>query len=1624
LERKIVRHAVGGAAHDAALDTDFHQGQRVVTIDGYAGRIVFVSNSFSPGVTEYQVTLDNGMGGGTYIGSQLRAVPDSYRAPAGPVSHLPAGVTAVLEAEAGEIHLASDDYPEMGQILHDRPDPAGQFQVIGSRHKADAYTRGYDARDDDENGGEADTGIYWETPANQEWRDDNLGEPPEPTIEDDTPGFGPEQFEQQFGKISTTINGQAIDGHGDAPDHGTRPRAAEANAYDDESTEGQGDPDEDKPLDGTNEDAERASTTGMFPAGVFAGDGFGSMGFGAARVPWTGAERTELHNWNNGQGAPDGDFVPHTNFTDSQRPTRQELDELAPDVIAQQLQAQGVRSDVFCAYRHEGPCRFPPAQLAAHGEHMRHSRPRDFHSEIHPVDQDTQSDAMQMAGLTPTHVIKGYLGGRHVGSLHFQQSDDGRAAYVTNLESHAHGKGVASGMMDDLYSHAHRNGMWINHGQRTDDGLRWWNSYHEPHPEHNVHETWPDEGLPANHAHPAMRPWREYWSPHEVAADMHINAEYDREGGHSQPQYDHLHYEDDPHYERWKNSIKQVPEENDPNADEAMRDAKRDMHDDPYHGWGELAHTGSAHNPDHHYELHLINDHGYSPADIDRIRNHGLHDMHGTLHQMGLPNHQHADLPGELAAGWRQHEQEQTADRFGLRPTRQYLRSQTGPQRGGSAGHFPDETRDTNPQLPDDPAKLNAFWSSRQAEAASIRVRQHGDNDYEFTFGKDEAQDPANSLDEGEPEGGQEPEAEDEANSLEHGEPGENAGEQSGTPENASEQPETDQDTSGAVGSEPPGNLPAGVTPPKTPSKRAPLVPQSGGGTPESWPLATAPIQEGLLPLSEGRQPSPTTRRNVGNPVKLQLPGAGDGAEVDGEKPGADEDGGDKPPAKEAALAAFTAAAASESFRFEFTAAWRDVVAKSKRLRTAGRVRITHVSSGMVIGAVGGDHDVYECGIQRPPHRPQGIQHWACGCPWASFHQDSSYPGRLNGRPCSHVYALHLEAASRSAHGRELTADPGAEELGLTHQVVVKSMPPWGPGGWNQTWLAPSASLAKTAEMFCPACGDDRDDSGRCYGCGTVSRDLRQDSYLHGAVNVPPSVLAARQLVAAGEDPGDVAMLARVAGIDLTAAANDPWGDNNLTSTEMPPAKPYGATEPPNKAMDPGSYGPLAGPDPQDWGDIELDGLGQPFSHEAVLPGLEDGEAVADTPDDAIPYAARTNTAGPATPLDARDPNGIRMEEARDPQAEGAEYEQHLIDHHGVHPDDATRWDYHKHVRDHEDAVKAREIGEPPETHWDGWHSHPYHEMAWEQRNIGSGQWPDAGGSHSFVAAEHRELPDNDPLGEHHHHPECTCPTCDYNRYHAKHAVQIALQAGLAELEAGAVQDAERARLRIGVDGTPGDAQDAPHEFHGNTPYCQVCQLSPDAGVHHRDGASGELHDRPEPALPEATGGLTMPDVPVAGGDPLAGATTGGGPGMSSDDESLSPDDTSIQTVGAENFGGDDEIADEGFSTGPQENYAEAYSDDPVSQFQATAAARQYAGGDGQPTGDGEIAAAARAFLSKTADVLPDHEAAALISEGRGQRARNLDMLQLEGTHYEGIDEEMAHRGLDLDHYDDDLVVL
>lgn len=98
-------------------DWDFQIGQRVRVIEGFIGRVTDVLDGPVSGGEVYIVTLDGGMGGGEYSASEL--TPDS-------------GVRASTLAERDldryeanqamlDMRMASDDYPELADILVERP---------------------------------------------------------------------------------------------------------------------------------------------------------------------------------------------------------------------------------------------------------------------------------------------------------------------------------------------------------------------------------------------------------------------------------------------------------------------------------------------------------------------------------------------------------------------------------------------------------------------------------------------------------------------------------------------------------------------------------------------------------------------------------------------------------------------------------------------------------------------------------------------------------------------------------------------------------------------------------------------------------------------------------------------------------------------------------------------------------------------------------------------------------------------------------------------------------------------------------------------------------------------------------------------------------------------------------------------------------------------------------------------------------------------------------------------------------------------------------------------------------------------------------------------------------------
>jgi hypothetical protein len=119
----------GGVRSD--LFWEFAPGQKVMTIDNLPGKVVAVHDGPFPGAEDYEVVLDNGMGGGTYTSGQLAPKNQAVA-----VAHSALDYIAAEQVLAAGHHLATEDYPELGTVLHDRPDP-GQLSTMAAKSDGD-----------------------------------------------------------------------------------------------------------------------------------------------------------------------------------------------------------------------------------------------------------------------------------------------------------------------------------------------------------------------------------------------------------------------------------------------------------------------------------------------------------------------------------------------------------------------------------------------------------------------------------------------------------------------------------------------------------------------------------------------------------------------------------------------------------------------------------------------------------------------------------------------------------------------------------------------------------------------------------------------------------------------------------------------------------------------------------------------------------------------------------------------------------------------------------------------------------------------------------------------------------------------------------------------------------------------------------------------------------------------------------------------------------------------------------------------------------------------------------------------------------------------------------------------
>lgn len=302
-------------------------------------------------------------------------------------------------------------------------------------------------------------------------------------------------------------------------------------------------------------------------------------------------------------------------------------------------------------------------------------------------------------------------------------------------------------------------------------------------------------------------------------------------------------------------------------------------------------------------------------------------------------------------------------------------------------------------------------------------------------------------------------------------------------------------------------------------------------------------------------------------------------------------------------------ASTDQEFKFHFTSAWIDVQRKAKRIRREGKVQITLASDGVVFGTVQGDHHVYETGVQRLPGAKHSVATYTCGCKWGAYHWGASDDfSRFAGRMCSHALALQYEAQSRGMFGRDVTPD--------------QTKPEWVP--------------KKVVIRY------DIDSD--------TNRMIRSAAKVDTALDLLVTIARAH-----GEDPEELAFMLTAMNMPVTAAVNSPWGE---PEPEAPNYHP-GPTKPNNPSDNPGATGFASQGDPQNWGSITPNDLGDriasvyalrnedEFLFEAAIPQeiaqssdpLSSVEGTESLPGESVVTAAQ----GPERPSGPKGGTGGRM---------------------------------------------------------------------------------------------------------------------------------------------------------------------------------------------------------------------------------------------------------------------------------------------------------------------------------------------------------------------------------------------
>lgn len=266
------------------------------------------------------------------------------------------------------------------------------------------------------------------------------------------------------------------------------------------------------------------------------------------------------------------------------------------------------------------------------------------------------------------------------------------------------------------------------------------------------------------------------------------------------------------------------------------------------------------------------------------------------------------------------------------------------------------------------------------------------------------------------------------------------------------------------------------------------------------------------------------------------------------------------------AKAAFIQSAVDQDFRFQFTSAWKDVVAKAKRIRSGGGVQITAQADGVVYGNVQGDTQVYETGIERLPNSRTAVSSWSCGCKWGAYHWGAEDAlSRFSGRQCSHSLALQYEAQARGMFGKTVSVDYEKPSW-VPNRVVVK-----------------------------------------------YDRDSGENIRARSSLSLSPASIIYSMAMDSNSDLANQ--------LHTIAAAHEPFGDSPRPQADTSPHVP-GATKRHDPLDNPGSSGFATGADPSNWGSIQENDTFSSRMSSKDKDECEDGGSEAelkDEPEGALP---------------------------------------------------------------------------------------------------------------------------------------------------------------------------------------------------------------------------------------------------------------------------------------------------------------------------------------------------------------------------------------------------------------------